>query len=163
MHSLIVITFLILILHACGDVTIFVYLVMDSRTPDPYHGAWLCVTSGDDFLNHHLKHCFGPAHFLLAVALMVLAVCKHAQEDEIVDVIHMHIDHELKKIITIKLSIHIKFRLYSYFFYDKIFKIKPHMPIFALYYFLTPNNWLRLLGTNILRTRTIIILGKQKY
>ena len=49
--------------------------------------------------------CFGPAHFLLTVALMVLAVCKHAQEDEIIDVIHMHIYHELKKTITIKPSI----------------------------------------------------------
>ena len=39
-----------------------------------------------------------------------------------------------KKIITIKPSIQTKFRLHHYLSYDKIFKTKPHLPIFSRYF-----------------------------
>ena len=50
---------------------------------------------------------------------------------------------KFKKAITIRMSIQIKFELHHYFFYCKIFKIRPHLPMFAwcfLKYFLIPNN-----------------------
>ena len=39
-----------------------------------------------------------------------------------------------KKIITIKPNIQIKFKLHHYLSYDKIFKIRPHLPMFARYF-----------------------------
>ena len=63
----------------------------------------------------------------------------------------------LKKSINLKPYVQIKFRLQHYFSYDKIFKIRPHLLIFAQYfknYFLILINKFRLLGTNILTTRT---------
>ena len=53
------------------------------------------------------------------------------RSDEIDNITHMHINLA----ITIKPSIHIKFWLDHYLFYGKIFKTRPHSPIFARYIF----------------------------
>ena len=41
---------------------------------------------------------------------------------------------ETKTVITINSSIEIKFIIHHYLSYDKIFKIIPHLPIFAQYF-----------------------------
>ena len=72
---------------------------------------------------------------------------------------HMHTDLGNKKAINIKPSIYIKFGFHHYLFHDKIFKTRPHLPIFAQYFLkksfsLILNNYFRILGTNNLTTRT---------
>ena len=41
---------------------------------------------------------------------------------------------KLKKVVAIKLSIKIKFRLHHYLSYNKIFKTRPHLSMFARYF-----------------------------
>ena len=64
----------------------------------------------------------------------------------------------LKKSITLKPCVQIKFRLHHHLSYYKIFKTRPHLTMFAWYFFknifLIWNNYFQLLGTNILKTRT---------
>ena len=50
------------------------------------------------------------------------------------DVNHMHINLEIKKTIYTKPSIYIKFGLHYHHFHDKIFKTRPHLPIFPQYF-----------------------------
>ena len=59
------------------------------------------------------------------------------RSNKIDDITHMHTNLKLKNLITIKLSTQIKFQLYHYFSYDKIFKIISHLPMFAWHFFKT--------------------------
>ena len=58
-------------------------------------------------------------------------LCMHAQPDKNADINYMHANQKLKKTITIKLSIQIKFEFHHYLSYDKIFKTRPHLTMFA--------------------------------
>ena len=57
----------------------------------------------------------------------------HAEVDrsDVTEVTYIHVNLKLKKLLTIKPNIQIKFGLRHYFFYDKIFKIRPHLTMFA--------------------------------
>ena len=63
---------------------------------------------------------------------------------QIDDIIHTQEEFTLKKTINHKLCIQIKFQLHHYLFHDKIFKTRPHFPIFVrylnIYIFLVLNN-----------------------
>ena len=50
------------------------------------------------------------------------------------DINHVHANFKLKKATRIKPSIQIKFGLHHCFSYDKIFKIKLHLSMFAQYF-----------------------------
>ena len=56
---------------------------------------------------------------------------KEDRDDDVDDVTHVHSNSKLKKAIDIKPCIQIKFELYHSLFYDKIFKIRSHLPIFC--------------------------------
>ena len=58
----------------------------------------------------------------------------HANVNKSADITHTHANFELKKTITIKLSIQIKFEYHHYLFYDKIFKTRPHLSMFTWYF-----------------------------
>ena len=58
----------------------------------------------------------------------------HAEIDKIADVTYIHVNLKLKKLLTIKSNIQIKFGLHYYFSYDKIFKTRSHLTIFARYF-----------------------------
>ena len=58
-------------------------------------------------------------------------LCMYAQPDKNADITYMHANQKLKKTITIKPSIQIKFEFHHYLSYDKIFKTRPHLPMFA--------------------------------
>ena len=58
-----------------------------------------------------------------------LAACMHKQTKHTV-----HANSETKKIVAIKLSIKIKFKLHNYLSYNKIFKTRPHLSMFARYF-----------------------------
>ena len=96
-------------------------------------GAWLYIACSDDFVNHHPKPMFGADHLSVAY-ISGKNLLMHADLDKSADIIHMHVYLKLKKVITIKLSIQIKFGLHSYLFYAKIFKTRRHLPIFARYF-----------------------------
>ena len=53
---------------------------------------------------------------------------------QIDDIIHTQEEFTLKKTINHKLCIQIKFQLHHYLFHDKIFKTRPHFPIFVHYF-----------------------------
>ena len=55
----------------------------------------------------------------------------HVQPDKNGDITYMHANQKLKKIITIKPSIQIKFEFHHYLSYDKIFKTRQHLPMFT--------------------------------
>ena len=55
-------------------------------------------------------------------------LCMHAQLDKNADITS---NQKLKKVIIIKPSIQIKFEFHHYLSYDKIFKTRPHLPMFA--------------------------------
>ena len=64
-------------------------------------------------------------------------------DTKIHDVTHLQRGFKSKKSIKFKICIQIKFRLHHYLSYDKIFKIRPQLPIFPRYflkYFLILNN-----------------------
>jgi hypothetical protein len=57
-------------------------------------------------------------------------MCIHTEVENNTNVTHVHANPKLKKAITIKPSIQIKFALHHYLSYDKILKIRPHLQIF---------------------------------
>jgi len=61
----------------------------------------------------------------------------HAKVNKSGDITQMHAKLKLKKAITIKPSIQIKFEYYHYFSYDKIFKTRSHLPMFSRYFLKT--------------------------
>ena len=58
----------------------------------------------------------------------------HIKEDNNRDITRIHANLKFKKSITIKPSIEIKFWLYHYRCYNKIFKTRPHLAMFARCY-----------------------------
>ena len=111
--------------------------------------AWLYVTAGDNGTIHHVNKLIRTdymGHQPNNIATRTVCIgqqlkrreieCMHAREDNNHDLTHMHANLKLKKkAITTKPSIQIKFGMHYYLSYDKIFKTRPHLPMFALYIF----------------------------
>ena len=98
-------------------------------------GTRLAITTrGDGSAIHHPKGCdLGRSLGLLKPANRKENLCIHTQIDN-ADITYRHENKKNKKIITIKPSIQIKFGLHHYFCYEKIFKIRPHLPISTRYF-----------------------------
>ena len=78
-------------------------------------------------------YSLGRLIYVGLLRLLISNMCMHAEVDKHDDH-HIHANLKLKKAITIKPNTRIKLGMHHYLFYDKIFKTKSHLPMFARYF-----------------------------